>query len=165
MRNLRNLISPLKRLITTLIAKRFVTNIFLGLSLTLLLAALASCSSLPISYEAQLADHLTQTGAKMYGAYWCPYCALQKEYFGGAVSRIPYIECDPEGFNTQADLCQTEGIQAYPTWVIEGDRHLGAQPLGRLAHLSGFDSGITPTESGDESVDEKAPAGGYSPAR
>ncbi|MEL6816618.1 MAG: hypothetical protein AAFP03_17690, partial [Cyanobacteria bacterium J06598_3] len=38
--------------------------------LTALLTALSlvGCSSFPTAYEAQLADHLTETGAKMYGA-------------------------------------------------------------------------------------------------
>ena len=105
----------------------------------ILLGATAGCSELPNSYEARLADHLTATGAKMYGAYWCPRCAAQKDYFGGAASRIPYVECDPEGFEAQVELCNSVGIEAYPTWIIEGKYHLGAQPLGELAELSGFD--------------------------
>ena len=127
-------------------------------------AMLSACSSLPNAYEGRLADHLTETGAKMYGAYWCPHCARQKQAFGGGVDRIPYVECDPEGFNSQAELCWTEGIEAYPTWIINGERYLGVQPLGKLADLSGF-------ESGSESDGEEVPtdsdldaAGGYSTA-
>ncbi|MEL6854747.1 MAG: hypothetical protein AAFO83_06510 [Cyanobacteria bacterium J06607_13] len=101
---------------------------------------------MPGSYEARLADHLSETGAKMYGAYWCPHCAVQKDYFGGAVSQIPYVECDAEGFNSQAELCAEKGIAAYPTWIIDGEYYPGAQPLGRLARLSGFE-GSKPLES------------------
>lgn len=104
------------------------------------LGLLAGCSSLESSYEARLADHLTEIGAKMYGAYWCPHCAVQKDYFGGSASRLPYVECDPEGFGAQVALCDAAGVEAYPTWVIEGERYLGAQPLGELATLSGFES-------------------------
>lgn len=103
-------------------------------------SALTGCSSLDSSYEARLAEHLSETGARMYGAYWCPHCAVQKDYFGGSASRLPYVECDPEGFGAQAALCDEVGIEAYPTWVIEGDRYLGAQPLSQLATLSGFES-------------------------
>ena len=106
----------------------------------LVAAALAGCSSLPGSYEARLADYLSETGAKMYGAYWCPHCAVQKDYFGGAASQIPYVECDLEGFNAQAELCDSVGIEAYPTWIIGGDRYMGAQSLSELAALSGFES-------------------------
>ncbi|MGC1309255.1 MAG: thioredoxin family protein [Phormidesmis sp.] len=103
------------------------------------LVTLSGCSTLPGSYKSQLADHLTATGAKMYGTYWCPYCAAQKEEFNGVVDRIPYVECDPQGYDAQPELCAQLGIEAYPTWIIEGDRYLGAQPLGRLAVLSGFE--------------------------
>ena len=35
----------------------------------------------------------------MYGAYWCPHCAHQKELFGAeAWSLIPYVECSLKGF-------------------------------------------------------------------
>lgn len=121
---------------------------------------LSSCSTLPNTYKARLADHLTETGAKMYGAYWCPHCATQKAYFDGVVNRLPYVECDPRGYNTQAALCEAEGIEAYPTWVIEGERYLGAQRLGRLAVLSGFETDKPLAE------EDHVPAGsgGYSAA-
>lgn len=119
------------------------------------LALITGCSTLPSSYEMRLADHLSATGAKMYGAYWCPHCATQKDDFGGAVNHIPYIECDSEGFDAQPELCQAEGIEAYPTWVIGGDRYLGTQTLGKLARLSGFEQPAV--------KDEVSPApGGYS---
>ena len=117
-----------------------VKKVSSGLMAVILLGAVAGCSELPNSYEARLADYLTETDAKMYGAYWCPHCAAQKDYFGGAASRIPYIECDPAGFDAQVELCDSVGIEAYPTWIIKGEYYLGAQPLGELATLSGFDS-------------------------
>lgn len=117
-----------------------ISTIGVGLILS---GALVGCSNLEDSYEARLADHLTEVGAKMYGAYWCPHCATQKDYFGNAASRLPYVECDPEGFDAQVELCDAAGVEAYPTWVIEGDRYLGAQPLGDLAAVSRFDP---PTE-------------------
>jgi len=119
--------------------------------------AIASCSSLPNAYEASLADHLSESGAKMYGAYWCPHCAIQKDYFGGAVGRIPYIECDPEGINNEAALCQQMGITAYPTWIIEDEYYLGAQPLPKLARLSGFEGAVA-TEKDRNTVGEVSPA-------
>ena len=131
--------------------------VLFGLGLVMSGAIAACSSSLPNSYEANVADHLTASGAKMYGAYWCPHCATQKDYFGGAVSRIPYIECDPEGINSQAALCRDMGITAYPTWIIEGEYYLGAQPLAKLGRLSGFEGAIA--KEGDAE-----PAGEVSPA-
>ncbi|MEO0537158.1 MAG: hypothetical protein AAF215_25280 [Cyanobacteria bacterium P01_A01_bin.123] len=106
---------------------------------------LVSCSTSPLAettgYQAQLADHLTAQGSKMYGAFWCPHCAAQKERFGDAVDHIPYVECDPSGENAQPDLCQAKSIQAYPTWEISGQFYLGVQSLEELAALSGFSVG------------------------
>jgi len=94
-----------------------------------------------------LAQHLQNIGAKMYGAYWCPYCHLQKERFGEqAVNQIMlsetapvYIECSPEGRGSpQAQSCQQAEITAYPTWIIEGEKYEGNLPLEQLAELSGY---------------------------
>jgi glutaredoxin len=104
------------------------------------LTLLWGCSALPNSYETQLAEHLTATGAKMYGAYWCPHCAAQKDFFKAGADSLPYVECDPAGLNAQAERCQAEGIEVYPTWIIEGEFYTGAQPLSQLAALSGFKS-------------------------
>jgi uncharacterized membrane protein/glutaredoxin len=86
-----------------------------------------------------LAEHLAKTGAKFYGAYWCPHCEDQKEMFGASVHRLPYIECSPGGRRSpQAAKCRTARIRSYPTWFINGRRHEGAYSLRRLAELSGF---------------------------
>ena len=90
------------------------------------------------SYEAQLAQHLSESGAAMYGAYWCPHCADQKELFEGAVDQVPYVECAADGENAQPQLCQEKGIQGYPTWEINGELYPGTRPLEELAELSGF---------------------------
>lgn len=89
--------------------------------------------------EIALAQHLSQTGAKVYSAYWCPHCHEQKELFGQqAAAQLPYVECDPVGQNTQADLCKTKEIKGYPTWEINGQLYSGALSLQRLAELSGY---------------------------
>lgn len=90
------------------------------------------------TYEAKLATHLSDSGATMYGAYWCPHCADQKAMFGDAADQLSYVECDPEGENAQPELCQQKNIQGYPTWEIDGQLYPGVQPLDQLADLSGF---------------------------
>lgn len=96
------------------------------------------------SYEAQLANHLEETGAAMYGAYWCPHCSDQKEMFGSAVDQVPYVECAADGENAQPELCQEKGIQGYPTWEIDGEFYPGTQSLETLADLSGFEGTAQP---------------------
>ena len=124
----------------------------------------ASCQSISVSqltapsYEAQLAEYLSNIGARMYGAYWCPHCARQKKVFGTAEALLPYVECDARGVNPQVDLCNAVGIGAYPTWQIDGEFYLGVQPIWRLAVISGFEETSEPAETNDDSW------GGFSPA-
>jgi glutaredoxin len=91
------------------------------------------------SYEQKLAEHLTMEGGVMYGAFWCPHCATQKELFGDAAKAVPYIECDPKGEAAQPQVCVDKGIQGYPTWEINGELYTGTRTLKELATLSGFE--------------------------
>jgi len=85
-----------------------------------------------------LARHLRESGAVMYGAYWCPHCAEQKALFGEAAKELPYVECDPSGVNPRPDLCEKAGVKSFPTWVVGGERREGVQSLETLAELSKF---------------------------
>ncbi|MGF1568280.1 MAG: vitamin K epoxide reductase family protein [Nodosilinea sp.] len=90
--------------------------------------------------EIALAQHLKDTGAVMYGAWWCPHCHDQKLAFGAeAVEVIPYTECAEDGKNPQTEVCRAKPeITGFPTWEINGEFYSGAQPLERLAELSGY---------------------------
>jgi uncharacterized membrane protein/glutaredoxin len=86
-----------------------------------------------------LAEHLSKNEAKFYGASWCPHCTEQKNLFGSSAKRIPYVECSPGGPKApQAQECKDKNVQSYPTWIINGQRHTGVQPLDTLAQLSNF---------------------------
>jgi hypothetical protein len=53
-------------------------------------------------------------GARMYGAFWCSHCFAQKETFGQeAYSQIAYIECAPDGLNSQTSLCKSRKVRAH----------------------------------------------------
>ncbi len=89
--------------------------------------------------EIALAQHLTEIGAKKYGAFWCPHCYEQKQLFGKeAFAEIDYIECDPQGQNPQREACMAAGIQSYPTWEIDGKLYPGTKTPQELAELSNF---------------------------
>src|SRR5580765_3266739 len=63
------------------------------------------------------AQCLADKNAKMYGLYWCPHCADQKEMFGAAFRKIPYVECaikDKPG--ELAPACQAVGAKLFPSW-------------------------------------------------
>jgi glutaredoxin len=89
--------------------------------------------------EIGLAQHLRKIGARMYSAYWCPFCQRQKELFGReAFAQIDHVECDPKGENARPQLCQAAGVRGYPTWVIRGRSYPGLRSLEQLAAISGY---------------------------
>lgn len=89
--------------------------------------------------EIALAEHLAGLDVKKYGAFWCPHCHAQQTLFGEeAFAKITYIECDPDGQNAQTATCQAVGVEAYPTWEINGELYSGVQPLETLASLTGY---------------------------
>jgi hypothetical protein len=80
-----------------------------------------------------LAKCLTDSGAELYGAYWCPHCQQQKDLFGDAAEFLPYVECTEE-----QEKCASAGIQGYPTWKFaDGTDAVGGQTLSKLAELTG----------------------------
>ncbi|NKC15732.1 MAG: Vitamin K epoxide reductase [Gammaproteobacteria bacterium] len=89
-----------------------------------------------------LATHLDESGAKFYGAYWCPHCNDQKELFGASAKRLPYVECAPGGRNgPMSPSCAAKRIRDFPTWIINSRRHSGIKTPDQLAALSGFKKG------------------------
>lgn len=113
------------------------------LALTVVLAMFVSASNI-LSMRGdprlhQLATHLQETDAKFYGAYWCPACLEQKKKFSGAQSKLPYIECSPNGpQGSMSQQCVRAGVSSYPTWVINGRMHTGVTEPRALADMSGF---------------------------
>lgn len=89
-------------------------------------------------YATGLAKHLTATGVKLYGAYWCPHCTDQKQLFGKAASLLPYVECDPRSPVGQPSVCVAREIRAFPTWEIAGQKIEGVLSLEQLAQMSGY---------------------------
>lgn len=64
------------------------------------------------------AKALTDSGSKMYGAFWCPHCQAQKAEFGTSKEYLPYVECsNPDKSQTQ--ICIDNKIESYPTWKFK----------------------------------------------
>lgn len=81
---------------------------------------------------------LTDKGAILYGAYWCPHCNEQKEIFGEGVKYINYIECSLPNRGGQTQFCIQEGIRAYPTWEFnDGTKAEGKFSLKQLSEKTG----------------------------
>jgi hypothetical protein len=63
-----------------------------------------------------LAECISESGAKFYGAYWCPFCARQLKYFGEHAELLPYIECSEKGSTDMLPKC--ERFMGLPTWTF-----------------------------------------------
>lgn len=101
-----------------------------------------------------LAQCIRDSGAKFYGAFWCPHCQDQKRLFGDAGEFLPYIECSAPDGRSQLNVCAEAGIQGYPTWEFaDGKRTSGTISLRSLAELTGCS---VPEESAP--TQEPAPA-------
>lgn len=88
----------------------------------------------------QFARCLTQKGVKMYGAYWCPHCAEQKELFDAAFKYAPYVECGVQGNTAKMQqVCTDAGIKHFPTWQFPpvGERVEGRLSLDDLSFRTG----------------------------
>jgi hypothetical protein len=66
---------------------------------------------------------LASKNAKMYGLYWCPHCADQKEMFGASFRNVLYVECamkDKPG--ELAPACKAAGVKLFPSWQFAGEQ-------------------------------------------
>ena len=89
-----------------------------------------------------LANCITDAGATMYGAYWCPHCAEQKKLFGKeGFESVDYVECatgGPKDVPANPALCKEKDVGTYPTWIFgDNSRLTGTQPLALLAQRTG----------------------------
>ena len=85
------------------------------ISLTIILAG---CSP-KVNYD-PFASCLTEKGAVMYGAFWCPHCLEQKKMFGDSFQYVNYVECSLPDGKSQTELCIKKNITGYPTWEFDG---------------------------------------------
>lgn len=101
-------------------------KILLAITITALLV-LTGCGG-PGKYDT-FAKCIDDSGAKFYGAYWCPHCEEQKRDFGKSQKLIPYVECSLPNRGGQTSVCIAAGIESYPTWEFPG----GERITGRLS--------------------------------
>ncbi|MBI5794342.1 hypothetical protein HZA87_04675 [Candidatus Uhrbacteria bacterium] len=101
-----------------------------------LLAFAVTRESAPSPYDG-FAQCLSDSGIKMYGAWWCPHCQNQKKLFGNSFDFVIYVECS-NADKSMNQTCQDAGIEGYPTWELDdGTRLGGEQSLETLAEQSG----------------------------
>jgi hypothetical protein len=121
--------------------RRIKIATYIILAVAALLAVYLYIQSIPPPpgmYDA-FAKCIAQSGAKFYGAFWCPHCAAQKQEFGSSEQYLPYVECSlPDDESAQTQICIDKNIGSYPTWVFpDGSRLTGTTPLATLAQKTG----------------------------
>lgn len=81
----------------------------------------------------EFAKCLSDRGAVMYGASWCPHCLEEKNSFGKSFQYINYVEC-PDNI----EICTSKGIMGYPSWIFgDGKKVEGRQGLESLSQETG----------------------------
>src|SRR5438128_12185038 len=103
------------------------------ITVLLVVAAFALAAYLGFRKRASRLDAFAQClsakQAKMYGAYWCPHCADQKEIFGRSFRYISYVECGVPGSRDEVKLCVDVGVDHFLTCQS------GAEERGMGTHL------------------------------
>lgn len=103
----------------------------------------------------ELAKKMQQKGITMYGTFWCPHCARQKEIFGKeAWSYIKYVECASKGYGYKG-MCKD--VDGYPTFKDKRGKFKvdGERPLEVFAKELGF-------VAFDPSLEDEVPMSGTS---
>lgn len=130
------------------------TLISIGVIVVVVIAGLAILQSVsnktagnPNQHDA-LASCIAESGAKFYGAFWCPHCNNQKKMFGDSQKLLPYIECSTPDGKGQTQVCIDQGIQSYPTWIFaDGSKLTGEIDLSTLAQKTSCDATQSPTDA------------------
>ncbi len=97
--------------------KNYLPTISFIASIGLILGAIFFYSASAGSYDT-FAQCIKDSGAKFYGAFWCPHCREQKALFGKSAVNLPYVECSSADGNSQLPVCKERKIEKYPTWFF-----------------------------------------------
>ncbi|MEK6908754.1 MAG: hypothetical protein AABX23_01740 [Nanoarchaeota archaeon] len=117
---------------------------WIGLAVIGLVVLIIYLTSSKSSQYDEFTQCVTDSGTKMYGAYWCPHCQAQKKLFGSSWDLVNYVECATPGSNQQTTACNTAGIKSYPTWVFADGKSISGELS--LQQLSTFTSCELPAE-------------------
>ena len=81
----------------------------------------------------RLAARLEGMGAKMYGAFGVRIVMNKSRLWGRKhLPRLPYLECAPDGIDSQSKACKARKVPGYPTWEINGGLYPGEKSLEQL---------------------------------
>ncbi len=112
--------------------KQIITFAVIILVVAGLISLLVVQAKKPGKYDT-FAQCISDSGAKFYGAWWCPHCQATKAMFGKSAKLLPYVECStPDSKPIQQ--CTDLGIKGYPTWKFaDGSELSGERTMTELA--------------------------------
>lgn len=115
--------------------KNYTLIIIVGLLLVVLAGGLTLLKNNKDNNPAieSFASCISDSGAKFYGAWWCPHCNDQKAMFTKYAKNLPYIECSSQS-RQMLDVCTVAEIKKFPTWVFpDGERIEGVLDFAKLS--------------------------------
>lgn len=116
--------------------KTYTSWIVTVAAVVLIIGAIVWYAGRPGKYDT-FASCIADSGAKFYGAFWCPHCQAQKALFGKSAKNLPYTECSTPNGQSQTQVCIDAGVKSYPTWEFaDGSRKTGEATLAELASLT-----------------------------
>jgi len=120
---------------------KFPTALVVVLAIVLIVGGLVAWkvydTVTPGKYD-KLAQCISDSGTKFYGAYWCVHCQKQKERFGKSAKLLPYVECATPGTSDLNPTCKEHGITGFPTWIgPDGWKEEREMELSELATKTG----------------------------
>jgi thiol-disulfide isomerase/thioredoxin len=114
--------------------------ILVGLAVAAIIGGMIWYSSRPGQYDT-FAGCIKESGAKFFGAFWCPHCQEQKALFGKSAKKLPYIECSTPNGQGQLEICKENKVESYPTWHFkDGTVKTGTLSLSDLAAFTGCEA-------------------------
>jgi large repetitive protein len=98
------------------------------------------------------AQALTASGAKLYGADWCPFCTDQKNLFEEGDKFLDFVEVTDADRNF-TNVATQNNITSMPTWIFGNGARLSREQLGHVPTLAEIASasGISIPNSSDPS--------------
>lgn len=116
---------------------KYQLPIIAGVVFALLILVFVVLPSMPGPSD-DFAKCLSDSGAKIYGAFWCSHCKDQKNMFGSSWKHVNYVECSTPDGKGQTEICIAEGIRSYPTWEFpDGERDSGVISFQELSEKTG----------------------------
>jgi glutaredoxin len=113
--------------------KKATKNTFITIAIILVITIIAFfiLTKKPVSTDSVTAKCI---GSKsiLYVQLGCSHCKDQEDMFGENYQYLNVTDCF-----YQRDACVNENITGTPTWIIDGQQHIGVQTIEQLKTLTG----------------------------